>query len=86
MKTSELAGISCDFRETTSEFLCTSDCVAERKGFEPAVQFLRISLRVHESATYRLHRDRANQLKVADLELPVFVVPIRSNADPSFNV
>jgi len=40
MKTSELAGISHDFRGTTSGFLCTSDCVAESKTFEPSVPFL----------------------------------------------
>lgn len=40
MKTSELAGISHDFRGTTSGFLCTSDCVAESKTFEPSVQVL----------------------------------------------
>jgi hypothetical protein len=39
MKTSELAGISRDFRGTTSGFLCTSDCVAEGEGFEPSVRF-----------------------------------------------
>jgi hypothetical protein len=33
MKTSELARISRDFRGTTSGFLCTSDCLAEREGF-----------------------------------------------------
>jgi hypothetical protein len=38
MKTSELAGISRDFREKTSGFLCTPDCVAEREGFELSVQ------------------------------------------------
>ena len=37
MKTSELAGISRDLRGTASGFLCTSDCVAERKGFELSV-------------------------------------------------
>jgi len=40
MKTSELAGISHDFRGTTSGFLCTSDCVAESKTFELSVPFL----------------------------------------------
>jgi hypothetical protein len=35
MKTSELARISRDFRGTTSGFLCTSDYLAERTGFEP---------------------------------------------------
>ncbi len=33
MKTSELAGISRDFRGTSSGFLCTPDCVAEKEGF-----------------------------------------------------
>jgi hypothetical protein len=33
MKTSELAGISRDFRGTTSGFFHTADCVAERMGF-----------------------------------------------------
>jgi hypothetical protein len=39
MKTSELAGISRDFRGKTSGVFCTADCVAERVGFEPSVRF-----------------------------------------------
>jgi hypothetical protein len=39
MKTSELAGISRDFRGQLAEFLCTSDCVAEGEGLELSVRF-----------------------------------------------
>jgi hypothetical protein len=41
METSELAGIPRDFREKTSGFLCTPDCVAERSGFELSLPFCR---------------------------------------------
>ena len=40
MKTSQLAGISRDYRGTASGFLCTSDYMAEREGFEPSIQVL----------------------------------------------
>jgi hypothetical protein len=39
MKISELARISRDPRGTTSGFLCTSDYMAERVGFEPTLPF-----------------------------------------------
>ena len=32
------APISCNFQSNPSRFLCTSDCVAEGRGFEPSVQ------------------------------------------------
>ena len=35
----ELAGISRDFRSNAGRFLCSADCVAERKTFEPSVRF-----------------------------------------------
>ena len=39
MKATNWRGISHDFPGTTSGFLCTPDCVAEREGFEPPVRF-----------------------------------------------
>jgi hypothetical protein len=39
-KNSEIAPISCNFRRNPGGFLCASDCVAERKGFELSVRFL----------------------------------------------
>ena len=32
--------VSLSSRETGANFLCTSDCVAERQGFEPSVQLI----------------------------------------------
>ena len=38
---SEIAPIFRNFQRNPGGFLCTSDCVAEREGFEPSVRFCR---------------------------------------------
>src|ERR1035441_2474993 len=38
-KNREIPPISCNYHRNPSGFLCTSDCVAEREGFEPPVPF-----------------------------------------------
>jgi hypothetical protein len=39
-KSSEIAPISCNFESNPDGFLYTSDCVAEREGFELSVQLV----------------------------------------------
>ena len=34
-----IAAISCDFHDNAAGFLCNSDCLAEREGFEPPIPF-----------------------------------------------
>src|SRR5438552_16930967 len=35
-----IAAISCDFHDNAAGFLCYSDCLAEREGFEPSIELL----------------------------------------------
>jgi hypothetical protein len=55
-KSCEIAPISWNFRSNPGGFLCTSDCVAEREGFEPSIQVLaHITVWQIQPVPYLLH-------------------------------
>ena len=58
MKTSELAGISRDFRETASGFLCPSDCMAKREEFDNRELCYLSSFEEHKTYTILYSMDK----------------------------